>query len=152
MTALGLQDKHDTEKGFPKEYNGEKLLAYYCIKKELSDLVKKHKNAKILVTGHSLGGALAVLFTSLLVMHEEQEILDRISWVMTFGQPRVGDATFGNTMVSVLGDKYTRMVYRHDIVPRIPFEIPVIHFKHSGTCISYSNRFHGKFNEIDRLD
>ncbi|KAJ0978907.1 hypothetical protein J5N97_014381 [Dioscorea zingiberensis] len=145
MTALGLQDKHDTEKGFPKEYNGDKSLAYYSIKKVLNDLVKKHKNAKILVTGHSLGGALAVLFTSLLVMHEEQEILDRISWVMTFGQPRVGDATFGNKMVSVLGDKYTRMVYRHDIAPRFPFEIPdVIHFKHSGTFISNSNRFHGK--------
>ncbi|KAH7677170.1 Triacylglycerol lipase protein [Dioscorea alata] len=144
MTALGLQDTYDTEIGFPKEYNGNKQLAYYSIREVLRGLLKKHKNAKILVTGHSLGGALSILYTSLLVMHEEHDILKRISGVMTFGQPRVGDACFGEAMVSILGKKYTRMVYRHDIVPRIPFEIPVIDFKHFGTCISYNSWYYGK--------
>ena len=85
MTALGLQDKYDAEIGFPKEYNGNEQLAYYSIREVLHDLLKKHKNAKILVTGHSLGGALSILYTSLLAMHEEHDILRRISGVLTFG-------------------------------------------------------------------
>ena len=43
-------------------------------------------------------------------------------------QPRVGNAIFGaymNTFVK-LSLKYYRMVYRFDVVPRIPFDVPPI--------------------------
>ncbi|KAJ0978910.1 hypothetical protein J5N97_014384 [Dioscorea zingiberensis] len=146
MTSLGLDTEKacsgndwNVEKGFPKEYTGSKPLAYYSIRKVLKDLVEKNKNAKILITGHSLGGALTILYTSLLVMQEEEDILSRISWVMTFGQPRVGDAMFGDTMLKIIGTKYIRLVYRYDIVPRIPFELPfLLKFIHFGDCINYN--------------
>ncbi|KAH7677173.1 Triacylglycerol lipase protein [Dioscorea alata] len=145
LAALGLQDRRDIDKGFPKEYNGNKSLAYYSIRKVLYDQLKKYKNAKILVTGHSLGGALAILYTSLLVMHEEHDILKRINWVLTFGQPRVGDASFGDTMFSNVETKYIRSVYRFDIVPRVPFDLnPFVLYKHFGVCINYTNWYDGK--------
>ncbi|KAH7677171.1 Triacylglycerol lipase protein [Dioscorea alata] len=152
MTSLGLDAKKacsgnnwNINKGFPKDYTGNKPLAYYSIRKVVKNLVGKHKNAKILLTGHSLGGALAILYTSLLVMHEENDLLKKISCVITFGQPRVGDSIFGDTMLKIIGKKYIRLVYRYDIVPRIPFELPIIlKFDHFGACINYHGWYFGK--------
>lgn len=152
MTSLGLDTKKacsgnnwDINKGFPKDYTGNKPLAYYSIRKVVKNLVRKHKNAKILLTGHSLGGALAILYTSLLAMHEENDLMKEISCVITFGQPRVGDSIFGDTMLKIIGKKYIRMVYRYDIVPRIPFKLPfVLKFDHFGACISYHGWYFGK--------
>ncbi|XP_073110122.1 triacylglycerol lipase OBL1 isoform X2 [Elaeis guineensis] len=141
LKALGLQDETDYQKGFPKELSWNdpgKQVAYYVLRDTLRTLLKKHNKAKILVTGHSLGGALAAIFPALLAMHEEYDILDSIYGVMTYGQPRVGDATFKKYMESILSNRYYRMVYRYDIVPRIPFDMPpVALFKHCGTCIYY---------------
>ncbi|NP_001304804.1 uncharacterized protein LOC105041961 [Elaeis guineensis] len=141
LKALGLQHEMDRKKGFPKELSRNdpgKPVAYYVLRDTLRTLLKKHNNAKILVTGHSLGGALAAIFPALLAMHEEYDILDSIYGVMTYGQPRVGDATFKKYVESILSKRYYRMVYRYDIVPRVPFDMPpVAMFKHCGTCIYY---------------
>ncbi|XP_008806588.1 triacylglycerol lipase OBL1-like [Phoenix dactylifera] len=140
LKALGLQDETDYQKGFPKDlsWSDDKPVAYYVLRDALRTLLKKHSNAKIVVTGHSLGGALAALFPSLLALHEENDILDAIYAVMTYGQPRVGDVTFKKYMESILSKRYYRMVYRYDIVPRVPFDKPpTALFKHCGTCIYY---------------
>ncbi|KAG1334419.1 putative Lipase [Cocos nucifera] len=141
LKALGLQHETDYQKGFPKELSCNdhgKQVAYYVLRDTLRTLLKKHNNAKILVTGHSLGGALAAIFPALLAMHEEYDILGSIYGVMTYGQPRVGDAIFKNFIESTLSKRYYRMVYRYDIVPRIPFDMPPMAlFKHCGTCIYY---------------
>ncbi|KAH0455559.1 hypothetical protein IEQ34_015591 [Dendrobium chrysotoxum] len=151
MRALGLQDEKDVEIGFPREHEGHdegKLLAYYAIREELNQLLDKHKRAKIIITGHSLGGALAILFPAILAMHERHDIINRIHGVMTYGQPRVGDAVFGRNVQAVLKSKYHRMVYRYDIVPRIPFDKPpVALFKHFGTCIYFTSWYEGKVVE-----
>ncbi|XP_020700953.2 lipase, partial [Dendrobium catenatum] len=155
MRALGLQDEKDVEKGFPREHAGHeegKLLAYYAIREELNQLLEKHKRAKIIITGHSLGGALAILFPALLAMHERHDIIDRIHGVMTYGQPRVGDAVFGRNVQAVLKSKYHRMVYRYDIVPRVPFDKPpVALFKHFGTCIYFTSWYEGKVRMLALL-
>lgn len=148
MRALGLQDETHTDQGFPREYTESdegKTLAYYSIRSTLQGLLGKHPDAKILITGHSLGGALAILFPAILALHEESGILDRVYGVMTFGQPRVGDATFGMLMSYVLGERYYRMVYRYDLVPRVPFDKPpVAQFKHFGTCIYFNSWYVGE--------
>lgn len=142
LKALGLQNETSFLLGFPKELifnDPNKPVAYYAIKDKLRNLLKQHPNAKILVTGHSLGGALACIFPALLSYHNESDIVNSLYGTFTFGQPRVGDRIFCGYYETIMRAKYYRMVYRYDIVPRIPLDaLPVSLFKHCGTCI-YSN-------------
>ncbi|KAJ8637065.1 hypothetical protein MRB53_011332 [Persea americana] len=151
MKAMGLQDEKDYLKGWPKDYQGEKgkPLAYYSIRDTLKTLLQVHKNAKIVVTGHSLGGALAAILPSILILHDETTILNSLAGVLTFGQPRVGDETFGSFIEARLRNSglqqfYYRVVYRYDVVPRVPFDDPSSQFKHFGCCIYFSSWYKGQ--------
>ncbi|KAB1220227.1 hypothetical protein CJ030_MR3G017051 [Morella rubra] len=93
--ALGMQKEYN---GFPKEIeqgSDQRQFAYYAIRERLRDMLQKNENAKFVVTGHSLGGALAVLFLTVLAIHEEEWLMDKLEGVYTFGQPRVGDEQLG---------------------------------------------------------
>ncbi|RWR76986.1 Phospholipase A1-IIbeta [Cinnamomum micranthum f. kanehirae] len=149
MKVLGIQDEKDYLKGWPKDYQGEKPLAYYSIRDTLKILLQVHENAKIVVTGHSLGGALAAIFPSILILHDEATILNRFACVLTYGQPRVGDETFGSFIEAWLQNSglqqfYYRVVYRYDLVPRVPFDDPYSQFKHFGCCIYFSSWYKGQ--------
>ncbi|KAB1220225.1 hypothetical protein CJ030_MR3G017049 [Morella rubra] len=66
--ALGMQKEYN---GFPKEIeqgSDQRQFAYYAIRERLRDIMQKNENAKFAVTGHSLGGALAVLFLTVLAL------------------------------------------------------------------------------------
>ncbi|WCJ39271.1 alpha/beta-Hydrolases superfamily protein [Euphorbia peplus] len=125
--------------------------AYYAVALKLKALLEVHKKAKFVVTGHSLGGALAILFPSVLVAQGETEMLNRMSNVYTFGQPRIGDPKFAGFMEAYLnysGTRYFRVVYCNDMVPRIPFDDKVFFaFKHFGTCIHYDSCYFGELME-----
>ncbi|XP_059637969.1 triacylglycerol lipase OBL1-like [Cornus florida] len=147
MKGLGLQKG----KGWPKEINQspEKQFAYYTIRQKLRELLQKNENAKFAVTGHSLGGALAILFVAVLGLHEDEDawLLERLEGVYTFGQPRVGDEKFGEFMeekLRVHDVKYIRFVYCNDIVPRLPYDNGIMLFKHFGTCLYYNSSYKGK--------
>ncbi|MCL7049110.1 hypothetical protein MKW94_026992 [Papaver nudicaule] len=147
MKALGLQNDKDYIKGWPKTYTGDKVLAYYTIRDQLNKLLEQNKGARILITGHSLGGALATLFPSLLVLHQEDTILKSIYGVYTFGQPRVGDKDFGAVMKENLNGtfkRYHRVVYRFDLVPRVPFDDRISQFAHFGDCLYFSSWYKGE--------
>lgn len=64
------------------------------------------------ITGHSLGGALAVI-ASIRIRPS-----DRIAACYTYGCPRVGNAEFANVLWKV---PVYRQVHFSDIVPRVPF-------------------------------
>ncbi|XP_019052274.1 PREDICTED: lipase-like [Nelumbo nucifera] len=140
MKGLGLHQE-ETNGVRPKDYSAgnKNNLAYYTIRERLKMLLEENPDAKILVTGHSLGGALAILFVAGLVYHQEAALLNHLLGVYTFGQPRVGDENFGRFMDAKLKEKYFRVVYRYDIVPRLPFGDPITQFAHFGNCIYYSS-------------
>jgi Lipase (class 3) len=145
MKALGLQKKN----GWPKELENDikHLFAYYAIREKLREVLKQNANAKFLVTGHSLGGALAILFPSILALHGEEALLKRLEGVYTFGQPRVGDAEFGKFVRGFLDEpkkRYIRFVYGNDMVPRIPFDDKILLFKHIHDCLYYNSLYRGK--------
>ncbi|KAL3833336.1 hypothetical protein ACJIZ3_008072 [Penstemon smallii] len=147
LKALGLQ----TSQGFPKEQDENKpQVAYYAIRKLLKEKLQSNDKAKFIVTGHSLGGALAALFPAILAMHEEKLLLERMEGVYTFGQPRVGDEKFGEFMKGVIKEydvKYCRCVYGYDLVPRLPYDDATLMFKHFGSCIYFDSNYQGKVLE-----
>ncbi|KAM7278008.1 hypothetical protein ACFE04_005142 [Oxalis oulophora] len=145
MKALGLQK----DKGWPKEIpkQSEKQFAYYTLREKLREYLQSNKNTKFIVTGHSLGGAMAILFVAVLMLHEETELLEKLDWVFTFGQPRVGDKEFSEYMVKNLIEykvKYFRYVYNNDMMPRLPFDDKTLFFRHFGHCLFYNSLYKEK--------
>ncbi|XP_050203339.1 triacylglycerol lipase OBL1-like [Mercurialis annua] len=119
----------------------------------LRDLIKEHTKAKIVVTGHSLGGALAIVFACLLVIQNEIEVLDRLLNVYTYGQPRVGDfdlALYMQSRLNFPSRRYFRVVYCNDIVPRVPFDDVFFTFEHFGICVYYDSFYFGYFTKEER--
>ena len=74
------------------------------------------KGYKIFITGHSLGGALAMLAGLLLISHDSIGYKP-ITTICTFGAPRVGNQDFGLWFDNV---SIVRYVNTEDIVPTIP--------------------------------
>ncbi|XP_047064072.1 triacylglycerol lipase OBL1-like [Lolium rigidum] len=141
MKALGLQPT-----GWPAKIDAskERPFAYYAIRDALKKVLAANPRAKFVVTGHSLGGALAVLFPAILALHggqdENDELLARLHGVYTYGQPRVGDQRFGEFVERLLDTpgarrRYFRFVYSNDVVPRVPYDGGAHLFKHFGQCV-----------------
>jgi hypothetical protein len=70
------------------------------------------KDKPLIITGHSLGGALAVLCAF--------HLGDRVDSIYTFGQPRVGNREFAKRSDSIFKGRHFRFVNAQDIVPRLP--------------------------------
>ena len=70
---------------------------------------------KIYITGHSLGGALAILCA---LEFSRQQLTPET--VVTFGQPRVGNAAFADLYNRQLGDRTFHVVNANDPVPLSP--------------------------------
>lgn len=91
------------------------------------DLVAFEKAAvdakHVWVTGHSLGGALAVMAAA----HLKRRGISAALY--TYGQPRVGLSGFADRFEQELSDKLIRFVNQSDIVPRVP---PGIFYRHMG--------------------
>jgi hypothetical protein len=85
-------------------------------------------SSRIYVTGHSLGGALATVFTAELL--REYGSTQNVS-LYTFGSPRVGDAAFASSFEAKVAEakaSATRFHYERDPVVRVPF----INYEHAG--------------------
>ncbi|CAG8810707.1 8231_t:CDS:2, partial [Racocetra persica] len=92
------------------------------IRKEISKLYDQNPDYKIVVTGHSLGGALA-LFAALDI---KQFIGGCNPLLYTYGEPRCGNSIFASFVDKTLGTVY-RVVNQADEVPHL---IPPVNYQH----------------------
>jgi hypothetical protein len=102
----------------------------------------------LLITGHSLGGALAALTGACFTVLGSP--VPTVSAIYTFGQPRIGLHDFCNTYSRILANKLVRFVNKQDLVPRVPFrgwdysdEGTMIHFDSSGKPLIQSPEWQG---------
>lgn len=91
-------------------------------------LIDSLRDRRLIITGHSLGGALAALCAMVL----KQRGLC-LTAVYTYGQPRVGDLVFSQDYdVGLHGITY-RIVNHRDLVPRVPTR--TMQYRHAGQCL-----------------
>jgi predicted lipase len=110
--------------------------AYWPIRDVMFDFVKRavqDKPRPIYITGHSLGGALALMATAELANDDDATIRDCIAACYTFGCPRAGDSSFD---IFVKAPLY-RITNGVDLVPAIPPAI--LGYRHVG-----DTRYFGK--------
>lgn len=84
----------------------------------LAKMRLKYPEASLWITGHSLGGALAVLAAT--CCYYETQNQTPVAGCYTFGQPRVGDLIFRSFYESALGSRTYFVVNHGDLVTRIP--------------------------------
>lgn len=113
---------------------------------------KGQKLPPLLITGHSLGGALATMAAASL--HENG--ID-VAGLYTFGQPRVGDLRFTRQLNRNLENKVFRFVNNNDVVPHIPppFSLrnPLRLYGHLGTVRYFNSKglLIANYKAINRL-
>lgn len=95
--------------------------AYYntTIRSGILEAIERAKglygNIEIMITGHSMGGAMAAFCGLDLVVNYKIHNVQ----VMTFGQPRIGNTAF-SSRYSKLVPNTIRVTNKHDIVPHLP--------------------------------
>ncbi|MBR8837491.1 MAG: dynamin family protein [Stigonema ocellatum SAG 48.90 = DSM 106950] len=88
---------------------------YYSEIEKIIEIKNNNKNLRLLLTGHSLGGAIAILMAT----RFSPSIVEA---VYTYGAPRVGDEVF----VKSYKPLHYRVEYGNDIVPHLPLNYNVI--------------------------
>lgn len=82
----------------------------------VKDLLQKFPTYKLIVAGHSLGGALATLAAADMALSEKWENVQ----LVTFGSPRVGNEAFA-TIVSNSLPNTVRVTHYRDPAPHVPY-------------------------------
>lgn len=99
---------------FYKDANGVKthkgfLNAFNVVKENISQELEKVKDYSLYVTGHSLGGAVALIATRAFNS-------DNLAACYTFGSPKVGNEEFDDEIKPPI----YRVVHAYDLVPTVP--------------------------------
>ena len=106
----------------------------------VTSLAKERRPRRsFVVTGHSLGSALATLFVM-----ENKNRFD-ISTICTFASPRVGNSEFVRQF-NQLHLRSWRIVNTQDIVPKVPIHAPFFDYQHVATEFSFSSVSEVKWN------
>jgi len=97
-----------------------------------------HDSKKLIVTGHSLGAAMATLMASVLP----------VDWLVTLGSPRVGDADFIRTLQAA---NSVRIVDCCDLVTQVPPPRPNGGYTHVATCTYLTQEGQAVLNPPQKL-
>ncbi|CAO3684329.1 unnamed protein product [Rhizopus stolonifer] len=81
--------------------------------------IKANSDYKVVVTGHSLGGAQALLAGVDLLQRDSSQFTSKNVKIYTIGQPRVGNKKFAQYVDST-GIDIHRSVHKADMVPQVP--------------------------------
>jgi hypothetical protein len=116
LVSHGVEDNEaSVHAGFLISYNSVRNVVLHAVREQL----EAFPGYVVVLTGHSLGGALASLAAL--------SVKSNIPWVavrlFTFGQPRTGDAAFADLLESIVGrDNIYRAVHTWDGVPTVIHE------------------------------
>lgn len=94
----------------------------------ITKILNKHRDCALIYTGHSLGGALAMLLAAYKDPHE----------VIVFGSPKI--FLQKNTVYKHVYqlDRFINIVNRFDIVTHLPFKLPCLPYHHQGESIKFT--------------
>eukprot|EP01062_Namystynia_karyoxenos_P026207 TRINITY_DN20434_c0_g1_i1.p1 TRINITY_DN20434_c0_g1~~TRINITY_DN20434_c0_g1_i1.p1 ORF type:complete len:1777 (+),score=357.84 TRINITY_DN20434_c0_g1_i1:82-5412(+) len=124
--------------GLPRCHRGF-LKAYRMIEPEvierLGPILKRYPQHEVLVTGHSLGGALACLMAYSLTV----KFQDVVPIVYTYGCPKVGNRAFRRHYDDHVPHCF-RVVNQNDIVSTIPLSFCGMLFQHVGREVCVDNK------------
>lgn len=115
------------------------LGAFQVVDELLRDELSKIGGKSVVLTGHSLGGALATVASA------EWHGIIPVSSIYTYGQPAVGRGKFLNFMKEKYHDRFFRIVNDNDVVTRIP-----PNFSHIGSKIHFKKN--GQLWDAPKLD
>gem|GEM_PF-1244622 len=130
-TADWLSNLHLTTRDLPGlgRVHAGFLEQFQALRPELERLLNLRPALPLLVTGHSLGGAIAVLAASSWAATRPVRAL------YTYGQPAVAaDSSTAMAMAAALPGRWHRLVNDADIVPRVP---PT--FRHGGHLLRFDH-------------
>lgn len=121
----------------------ESSINAICKHLEEEQLISKGRN--VIITGHSLGGALATLFA--VNLRSETKCNVNIKSIVLFGSPAVGFRKF-KTFYGDLESKTIRIINGSDIVPFTP---PIL-YRHVGRSIWLNNgKIFARDNWVNRF-
>ena len=112
------------------------LIAYSSFKNTIipkfAALKRKYPLAKTIITGHSLGGALATL-----AIPDLFEEIKEIDYLYTFGSPRIGNPDFADFISRLFSKRgySARITHNQDLVPHFPKKF--MGYKHVDNEIYY---------------
>jgi hypothetical protein len=91
-----------------------------------------YKGKRVYITGHSLGGALAVLFTAKAYAVDEA-VMDTCRATVTYGAPRVANLKAARWLDKTLDNRLVRVEIIQDRIPHLPPAL--LGYKHAGKAI-----------------
>ncbi|CAB3397979.1 unnamed protein product [Caenorhabditis bovis] len=121
LTAqLGAWEKFESEDAGVITYFHNAFYRLFVdsgMRDDLLDHRKKHRNYRVWVTGHSLGGSLASMTALHLV--KSKAVDSKSIRLVTFGEPRTGNIAYAKEVERYVPFRY-RVVKRNDPVPNMP--------------------------------
>jgi predicted lipase len=131
QTAYPYCSGCQVHEGFYKSFNS----VVDQVKSLVNSFLASHPSARLTVTGHSLGAAMAAHCTA-----ELKHSGYNITTSYTFGMPRVGNQAFSDWYKSSANIPGTyRVVHNHDPVPHVPWE--KMDFHHMPYEVFYKNDY-----------
>ena len=102
----------------------------------LYSLASAHPSSGLIITGHSLGAAMASLFLADLEVSDPPLFKGVQLPVYTFGEPRVGNEHYASWFEDRFPSSWYRVVHHDDPVPHLP--PPLLGFRHGPTEVWYA--------------